>query len=128
MRKEMIRLVMDFTACCIWKQVENHLDFLICAGKFHNLKRGGRTFSAQKTTTKHFQISIEQQLCWHGNIESVWQQKRQQLNHPNELFSALKAHFMRNVDETGVMANLGIKVMRALSKRIQEKNTDDFWD
>ena len=84
MRKEMIRLVMDFTACCIWKQVENHLDFLICAGKFHNLKRGGRTFSAQKTTTKHFQISIEQQLCWHGNIESVWQQKRQQLNHPNE--------------------------------------------
>ena len=125
----MILLVMDFTGCCKWKQAENHLDFLICAGKLPNLKHGGRTVSAQKTTAKHSQITIEQQrLCWHGNIESVWQEQLQ-LNHPNEEFSALKAHFMCNVDETGVMANLGsIKVMGDLSKRKQEKNTDDCRD
>ena len=89
------------------------MDFLIRAGKFPNLKRGGRTVSAQKTTTtKHSQITLEQQLRWHGNIvESVWEEQLQ-LNHPNEEFSALKAHFIFNVDETGVMANLGsIKVM-----------------
>ena len=98
------------------------------AGKFPNLKHGGRTVSVQKTTTKHSQITIEQQLRWHGNIESVWQEQLQ-LNHPNEEFSALKAHFMCNVDETGVMANLGsIKVMGDFSKRKQEKNTDDCWD
>ena len=117
MRKEMILLVMDFTGCCKWKQAENHLDFLICAGKLPNLKHGGRTVSAQKTTAKHSQITIEQQLHWHGNIESVWQEQLQ-LNHPTEELSVLKAHFMCNVDETGVMANLGsIKVMGDFSKR-----------
>ena len=37
---------------------------------------------------------------------------------------------MCNVDETtGLMANLGsVKVMGRLSKRKQEKNTDDCWD
>ena len=68
----MICLVMNFTGCCKWKQAENYWDFLIHAGKFPDLKRGGCcTVSAQKTTTKRSQIKIEQQLCWNGIIESA---------------------------------------------------------
>jgi len=60
MRKEMIILVMDFSGCCKWKQPENHLDFLINAGKFPDFKHGGHTASAWKTTTKDlFLIIIE---------------------------------------------------------------------
>ena len=125
MRKEMILLVMDFTGCCKWKLAENHLDFLICAGKLPNLKRGGRTVSAQKTTAKHSQITIEQQrLCWHGNIESVWQEQLQ-LNHPNEEFSALKAHFICNVDETGKMADLAW-VKKSDGRLVKEKTRKEY--
>ena len=123
-RKEMILLVMDFTGCCKWKQAENHLDFLIRAGKFPNLKRGGRTVSAQKTTTKRSLITIEQQLRWHGNIESVWQEQLQ-LNHPNEKFSALEAHFICNVDETCIMADLAW-VNKSDGRLVKEKTRKEY--
>lgn len=46
-----------------------------------------------------------------------------------EFFRTLEAHFISNVDETGVMANLGsIKVIGDFLKRKQEKNLDDSWD
>ena len=94
------------------------------AGKFPNLKHGGRTVSVQKTTTKHSQITIEQQLRWHGNIESVWQEQLQ-LNHPNEEFNALKAHFICNVDETGKMADLAW-VNKSDGRLVKEKTRKEY--
>jgi len=74
-------------------KAENHLDYLIQAEKLPTLKRGSHTVTAQKITTKQSKITIAQQLHWHGNIDSLWEDQKW-LKEPVDEFDRLKEHFM----------------------------------
>jgi hypothetical protein len=79
----------------------------------------------QKITTKRCQITIAQQLRWHGLIESVWQDQAR-LNLPSEDFDTKKAYFMLNLDETCVMANDGaVHIIGDAKKKRHDKIMDD---
>jgi hypothetical protein len=99
--KETITLIMDWTGCGDGIAT-NHFAYLVRKKKLPDLKRDGRVVIAQKTTTKRGQITIEQQVHWHGVIESIWKDQ-DGTNLPAEEFYPLKPHFTCNLDELCVM-------------------------
>jgi hypothetical protein len=67
-RNDAITLVMDSTGCKEHGKARNHYAYLVRNKKLPDLKRNGRVVTAQKTTTKRGQITIEQQVCWQGVV------------------------------------------------------------
>jgi hypothetical protein len=127
-RAEVINIVMEISGCVCRKKADNHYAYLVRKKLLKGLKRGGRVVSAQKTTTKRSQITVEQQLRWHGTIESVWDEQAR-LNQPSEEFEVVKEHFTTNLDESNLRGNEGtIKVIASSSKSKTEKNMDDSRD
>mgnify|MGYP001031646604 CR=1 FL=1 len=127
-RKEAITLIMDWTGCGKMKTAENHLEYLVRNNKLPELKKGGRVVTAQATTTKRGQITVEQQLRWHGVIQSMWEEQRR-LNIPAVLYLPIQAHFICNVDETSVMACEGtLKVIGDAERKKHQKNSADSRD
>ncbi len=100
--KEATILKMDWADCGDRIKVTNHFTSLVQNKKLPDLKRDGRVVTAQKTTTKRGQITIEQQVHWHGVIESIWKDQ-DGTNLPAEEFTALKPHFICNLDKTCIM-------------------------
>jgi hypothetical protein len=122
-RKEMINNISFITQCSNLKTCENHFDYLIRENKLPDCKNGGRVLTAQKTTTKRSQVTIEQQLRWHTPIDHC-KQRMAELN--GDGYLNLKAHFWGNLDESGVLANEGvIRVIGAKERRKHEVAVDD---
>jgi hypothetical protein len=71
-RKEVIQL-MKLLTLATTKQCDNHSNYLVRMKKMSELKNHGRVQRAQATTTKRSCIQMEQQLRWHNEIESVWE-------------------------------------------------------
>jgi hypothetical protein len=123
-----VNMMMQMTDCPTFKQAENHYDFLIREKKLPELKRGGRVVGAQKTTTKRSCVRVEQQLRWHVVIDDVWE-AHADVNLPRLDFMKLRAHFMLNLDETGVQLNDGIiNIVGSANRKKHEKNMDDCRD
>jgi hypothetical protein len=127
-RKEMINVLMQLTDAKSFKQAESHYDYLIRHKELPELKKFGKVVSAQATTTKRSCIRIEQQLRWHTLIEHTWAEHAR-LNQPSADFDLVKAHFMLNLDETGVQLNNGIvQIIGSASRKKHEKNNADCRD
>jgi len=60
-RKEVLNLIAEVSGKS-FKAAENHFDYLIRNKLLSGLKRDGRVVSAQKTTTKRSQVTIQRQL------------------------------------------------------------------
>jgi hypothetical protein len=124
-RKEMINVMMQLTDASSFKQAESHYDYLIRQKVLPELKKGGRVVSAQATTTKRSCIRVEQQLRWHTLIQETWAEHAR-LNQPASEFDKLKAHFMLNLDETGIQLNDSIvQIIGSSDRKKHEKNKDD---
>ncbi len=127
-RKEVISTIMEMISSSKFAKAGKNLEFLIATNRFPELKRGGRTMSLQKTTTKRSQITIEQQLRWYALIESMWNEQKN-LNSPAPDFEPIKAHFMCNVDKTSVLDRKGtIRVLGDSSRKKHEKVTSKCHD
>jgi hypothetical protein len=124
-RSEMITMVMELSQCVSRKQAENHYGYLVQNCKLSGLKRGGKVVTAQKTTTKRSQITVEQQLRWHTAVDfALAEQQRQNL--PAEEFDKVKEHFLCNMDESSLLASDGtVKVIWAAFKSKTEKILED---
>jgi len=70
-RDEVINLIMEMKQTSNKRKCENHYDYLIRSKKMPELKRFGRVTTAQATTIKRSQITVEQQLRWHTTVESA---------------------------------------------------------
>ena len=68
-RKEAIKLIGETSQCSNWITCTNHWNNLVRSGKLKELKGGGKVVKAQQSTTKRTQITVEQQLHWHTNID-----------------------------------------------------------
>ena len=124
-RSEAITLLMDWTGCTDRSKAKNHFAYLVQNKIFPDLKRDGRVVTAQKSTTKRGQITIEQQVRWHGVIESIWKDQ-DATNLPAEKFHPLKPHFMCNVDETCVMGSEGtLKIIGDGKRKKHNKSVED---
>jgi hypothetical protein len=124
-RSEIITMVMELSQSGSRQQAKNHYDHLVRKGKLSGLKRGGRVVTAQKTTTKRSQITVEQQLRWHTAVDfALAGQKR--LNLPAEKFDEIKEHFFCNMDESSLLASDGtVRVIGTASKSKTEKIMED---
>jgi hypothetical protein len=71
-RSEAITLLMDWAECTDRLKAYNHFAYLVQNKKLPDLKRDERVVTAQKSTMKRGQITIEQQVCWLGVIEIIW--------------------------------------------------------
>jgi len=71
--------VQQFAQLADVKKAENHYDYLIKNKYLHGLKCNGRVLTVQKTSFKHSQIMVEQQLQWHSTVDNV-HAKRQHLS------------------------------------------------
>ena len=124
-RSEMINMVMELSQCASRKQAENHYDYLVRNHRLSGLKRDDKVVTAQKTTTKRSQITVEQQLRWHTAVDFALAEQ-QRLNLPAEEFDTVKEHFFCNMDESSLMASDGsVKVIGAASKSKTEKIMED---
>jgi hypothetical protein len=118
-RGELISLIMEISGCDDRKEAENHYDYLIRKKKLSDLK---------KSTTKHSQIVIEQQLWWHSTIEQVWEDT-EFLNQPREEFRNCWMHFQANLDETGINDDEGTtNIIGGNDRKKHEKNMADNRD
>jgi hypothetical protein len=127
-RKEAITLIMDWADCGDRIKATNHFAYLVRNKKLPDLKRDGRVVTAQKTTTKRGQITIEQQIRWHGVIESIWKDQ-DGTNLPADEFAPLKPHFTCNLDETCVMGCEGtIKIIGDGGRKKHNKSVEDNRD
>jgi hypothetical protein len=70
--KEVVQL-MKLLTLATTKQCDNHFDYLVSMKKMPELKHHRRVQRVQATTTKCSCIQMEQQLQWHNEIESVWE-------------------------------------------------------
>ncbi len=70
--KEVIQL-MKLLTLATTKQCDNHFDYLVRMEKMPELKNHGRVQRAQATMTKRSFIQMEQQLRWHNEFDSVWE-------------------------------------------------------
>jgi hypothetical protein len=81
--------------------------------------------TAQKTTTKRSQITVEQLLRWYTAADFALAEQ-QRLNLPAHEFDEIKEHFFCNVDESSLLANNGtVKVIGTSSKSTTEKVMED---
>jgi hypothetical protein len=71
------------------------------------LKNHGRVQRAQAMMTKCSCIQMEQQLQWHNEIESVWEDHRT-INQPSEEYRKLQPFFQINLDKMGVLESTGV--------------------
>ncbi|GFH45620.1 hypothetical protein CTEN210_02094 [Chaetoceros tenuissimus] len=127
-RLEAIEMISEMSGCANMKTCENHWDYLIRKGVLSRLKNGGKVAKAQSTTTKRTQVTVEQQLRWHENIEYCFNEL-DRLNQPSIEFQALKAHFIGNVDESCFLASDGkVRVIASSAKKKTEKITSDTRD
>ncbi len=127
-RNDAITLVMDWTGCEERGKARNHYAYLVRNKKLPDLKRDGRVVTAQKTTTKRGQITIEQQVRWHGVVESIWRDLDAS-NLPVEEFHPLKPHFTCNVDETCIMGSEGtLKIIGDGQRKKHNKSVEDNRD
>ena len=127
-RNDAITLIMDWTHCNDRVKAKNHFAYLVQKKKLPDLKRGGRVVTAQKTTTKRGQITIEQQVRWHGVVESMLNDL-DSTNLPADAFHPLKPHFICNVDETCIMGSEGtLKIIGDGKRRKHNKNVEDNRD
>jgi hypothetical protein len=126
--KEAITLIMDWADCGDRVKATSHFAYLVQNKKLPDLKRDGRVVTAQKTTTKRGWITTEQQVHWHGVIESIWKDQ-DGTNLPTEEFSPLKPHFACNLDETCVMGCEGtIKIIGDGGWKKDNKSVEDNRD
>ena len=124
-RAEMITTIMEVSQCTSRVQAKNHFDYLVRAGHFSGLKRGGRVVTCQKTTIKRTEISMEQQLRWHTSVEYALSEQAR-LNLPPEEFELVKEHFFCNMDESSLLGSDGtVKVIGAACKSKTEKIMSD---
>jgi hypothetical protein len=61
-RNDAITLIMDWTNCDDRVKAKNDFAYLVQKKKLPDLKSEGRVVTAQKTTTKRGQVTIEQQV------------------------------------------------------------------
>jgi hypothetical protein len=110
------------------KQCDNHLDYLVRMKKMPELKNHGRVQRAQATTTKRSCIQMEQQLWWHNEVESVWED-HWTINQPSEEYKKLQPIFQINLDKTGVLGSTGVlRVLGSAEVKKHKKNTQDNRD
>jgi hypothetical protein len=125
--KELIQL-MKLLTLATRKQCDNHFDYLVRMKKMPKLKNHGRVQRAQATMTKGSCIQMEQQLWWHNEIESVWEDHRT-INQPSEEYKKLQPFFQINLDEAGVLGSTGVlQVVGSAEVKNHEKNTLDNCD
>lgn len=125
--KEVVDLIAQLGQVSL-KSADNHFCWLVREKKLPDLKCNGKVVKAQKTTTSRSQVHMEQQLCWHSLIDFM-NEKVTELNQPAEEFAKVHAHFIGNIDETGVMANSGsVHVIGCSLRKKIEKNMDDCRD
>ena len=123
-RKDVLNLIAHVSRKS-FKAAENHCDHIIRNKLLTELKRGGRAVSAQKTTAKRSQVTIQKQLRWHQTIDLAWETQAEK-NEPKEEFKKLKAHFHGNMDETCILGSEGtLKVTSSIFKKT-ETNKCDF--
>jgi len=103
-RGEIIELVQQFAQLADVKKAENHYDYLIKNKCLIGLKCNGRVFTAQKTSSKHCQIMVEQQLWWHTMVDDAHAELRR-LNQPTAEFDQLSEYFIGNFDKSCFMAS-----------------------
>ena len=124
-RKEAIKLIGETSQCFNWITCKYHWNNLVQSGKLKELKGGGKVVKAQQSTTKHTQITVEQQLCSHTNIDCGIEELKR-LNQPIAEFELLIDHFVGNLDEASLMSNGGvITVVASREKKKTEKRTDN---
>ena len=124
-RAEMITTIMELSQCASREQAKNHFDYLVRAGHFSGLKRGGRVVTCQKTTIKRTEITMEQQLRWHTSVDYALSEQAR-LNLPSKAFELVKEHFFCNMHESCLMGSDGtVKVIGAASKSKTEKIMSD---
>ncbi|KAI2491962.1 hypothetical protein MHU86_22582 [Fragilaria crotonensis] len=124
-RSEMITTIMELAQCASREQAKNHFDYLVRAGHFSGLKRGGRVVTCQKTTIKRTEITMEQQLRWHASVDFALSEQAR-LNLPAEEFEQVKEHFFCNMDESCLLGSDGtVKIIGASCKSKTEKIMSD---
>jgi hypothetical protein len=93
--------------------------------KMPELKSHGRVQRAQVRTTKHSCIQMEQQLHWHNEIESVWEDHCR-LNQPLDEYKYLQPFFQINLDKTSILGSTGVlQIVGSAEVKKHEKNTKD---
>ena len=75
-------------------------------GELKELKGGGRLRKAQNTTTKHTQITVEQQLRRHTTLDSAIDELKR-FNQPNEKFMNVIEYFIGNLYKSCLMSENG---------------------
>jgi len=120
-RREVITLIMELKQTADRKKCENHYDFLIRKKRLPLLKRLGRVSTAQPTTTKRSQITVEQQLRWHTTVDSILAEL-DRVNQPAVEYQQLKAHFFGNLDECCLRADDGkVTIVASAAKQKTER-------
>jgi len=123
-RAEIILLVQEFAQLADVKKAENHYDYLIKNKHLTGLKHDGRVSTAQKTSSKRCQITVEQQLWWHMTVDDAHAELHR-LNQPTAEFDQLSEYFIGNFDESCFMASDGvIKIVGSLKSKTEKKMDD----
>jgi len=114
-RKETISTIAFMAQSNNLKKCEDHLDYLIRAGKLDEFKNGGRVVTAQKTTTKRGEVTVEQQMRWHLTVDEALEflaNNNTDDDNTYATFQKVKKHFVGNLDEACILSNDGsVKVI-----------------
>ena len=125
-RKDLLEIIASIAGCS-QRQADNYYSYGVRNNKFPLLKKGGKVTAAQKTTTNHTQVTVEQQHCWHIVTDDIWE-KQAETNLPVEEFKPVRAYFQLNLDEECNMGSDGtIQVISSIYGGKVQKSMDDFW-